>query len=900
MARERKEASATEFAEQPRGSWFNEPAEKVMGDFSVGGAGLSSEEAAARLEKYGPNELKAEKRKGLFARFAAQFKDVMVIVLLCAAVVTTIIALVEKNYREFIDVGIILAIVLINAVIGVVQESKAEQALQALKNMSRPFAKVRRGGEVSKIESAKLVPGDIVVLEAGDVVPADMRLTLSKSMKIQESALTGESVPVEKDSNAVCPENAPLGDRHNMAFSTAVVTYGRGEGVVVGTGMNTEIGRIAGILADSEEELTPIQKKLNKTGKIISIAVIAIAAVIFAVSILGTIKWGVTADTVINAFMTAVAIAVAAIPEGLTAVITIIMAIGVQRMSKRNAIIKKLPAVETLGSTEVICSDKTGTLTLNQMTVKQIYANGPEAENELRNCMVLCNDTIIKNTDKGVSLAGDPTETALVAYYNLMGSAGDLVASHKRLDEIPFDSERKLMTTVNDVEGRETVYTKGAPDLLIERCSKISDNGKIRDLTDEDREKIKAKNSEFASAALRVLAYAFKERDEEAYEKNLIFLGLSGMIDPPRTEVRDSVALCRKAGITPIMITGDHRDTAYAIAKELDICKDDAEVITGAELNGLSDEELTENVAKYHVYARVSPEHKVRIVRAWKARGKIVAMTGDGVNDAPSIKAADIGVGMGITGTDVTKSAADMVLADDNFATIVSAVKEGRKIYDNMQKTIQYLLSANICEVLSLFIATLVFTAVSMDAVFLFPIQILWINLVTDSLPALALGMEEGGDNLMDNPPRKASDNLFSGHLGLNIIYQGAIQTVIVLAVFFGAAFGPWGHEAGTAMAFITLCLVQLFHCYNAKSLNGTIFHKNILNNKFMQISFVIGAILTVGVALIPGLNGVFHVVDLSPVQWLTAVLSAFAVIPLVEFGKLLIRAAIRQKKRGA
>lgn len=878
-------------------NYYSSTVDETFSELKTDRNGLSKAEAQSRLDKFGKNELKGEKKKNVFVRFLEQFKDVMVIVLLCAAAVTAVIAFVEKSYDEFIDVGIILAIVIINAVIGVVQESKAEQALEALKNMSKPYAKVRRDGEILKVESANLVVGDIVILEAGDVVPADLRLTETRSLKLEESSLTGESVPSEKDAAAICASDAGIGDRVNMAFSASVVSYGRGEGAVVAVGMDTEIGKIAGMLSESDNTETPIQKKLNKTGKFISIAVIAIAAVIFLVSILSTVHIGVTADTVIDAFMTAVAIAVAAIPEGLTAVITIIMAIGVQRMSKRNAIIKKLPAVETLGSTEIICSDKTGTLTLNKMTVKKTYSNGEAAERELLKCMVLCNDTVVKTDEKnGVTLMGDPTETALVAYYNLNGDSVKLNNDNPRVDEAPFDSVRKLMTTVNKTENGRMVYVKGAPDMLLEKCVKISVNGEIRDLNEADKKEIAAKNTEFASEALRVLAYAYKPDDGADYESNLIFLGLTGMIDPPREEVKAAVAVCKKAGITAVMITGDHKDTAYAIAKELDICNDEGQVTTGAQLNEMSDEELSDKVESFRVYARVSPEHKVRIVKAWKSRGKIVAMTGDGVNDAPSIKAADIGVGMGITGTDVTKGAADMVLADDNFATIVDAVKEGRKIFDNMQKTIQFLLSANICEVLSLFISTLVFSITGQSAVFLLPIQILWINLVTDSLPALALGMEEGDDGIMNNPPRKSNDNLFAGHLGLNIVYQGILQTAIVLAVFFGCNYGPWGHDVGSSLAFITLCLVQLFHCFNARSINGTVFRKGFFKNRFMFIAFGVGAALTVGVALIPGVNGVFGVVELSFVQWLTAICAAFSIIPLVEISKLIIN-AIRKKK---
>ncbi len=886
--------------------WFSDSIESVKAKLNVPDGGITAEEAEKRLAEYGKNQLAEKKKRNVVLRFLDQFKDVMVIILLCAAAVTTVVALVEKSYSEFIDVGIILAIVIINAIIGVVQESKAEQALEALKNMSKPFAKVRRGGEILKVESASLVPGDTVILEAGDVVPADLRLTDSRSLKIEESALTGESLPSEKDAFCICNEDAGIGDRKNMAFSTSVVTYGRGEGVVIGTGMNTEMGKIADMLAESEEELTPIQKKLNKTGKFISLAVVIIAAVIFVVTVLSSIPAmkqnnSVIADTIIEAFMTAVAIAVAAIPEGLTAVITIIMAIGVQRMSNRNAIIKKLPAVETLGSTEIICSDKTGTLTLNKMTVKKTYSLGEAGEKRLLECMTLCNDTVLKRDGDKEMLMGDPTETALVAYYNLTGDSEELKKLNPRVDEVPFDSDRKLMTTVNATPDGRIVYTKGAPDMLIEKCSYILDGDTVRELTAEDKKVIAEKNSYFASDALRVLAYAYKKDDGTEYEKNLIFIGLTGMIDPPREEVKAAVAVCKKAGITPVMITGDHRDTAYAIAKELNICNNESQVITGAELNDISDEELAKNIDKYRVFARVSPEHKVKIVKAWKSRGKIVAMTGDGVNDAPSIKAADIGVGMGITGTDVTKGAADMVLADDNFATIVEAVKEGRKIFDNMQKTIQFLLSANICEVLCLFIVTVLFSILGQGAAdsFLYPIQILWINLVTDSLPALALGMEEGNDDIMNNPPRKSDDNLFAGHLGINIVYQGILQTIVVLAVFLGAQFGGWEHEVAASMAFITLCLIQLFHCFNSKSLTGTIFHKDIFKNKFMLLAFGIGCVLTVGVALIPGLNTVFHVVDLNWIQWLVAVLAAASIIPLVEAGKAISR-YVHNKKLAA
>ncbi|KAI4453181.1 calcium-transporting atpase [Holotrichia oblita] len=648
--------------------------------------GLSSKEAEERLIAHGENKLAEVKKPSILYKFFMQFKNVMVMVLLAAAVITSAVAIIEKNYSEFVDVCVILAIIVINAIIGVIQESKAEHALEALKKMSQPFAKVRRGGEIIKIETSKIVTGDIVILEAGDVVPADMRLLQTASLKIEESSLTGESIPVEKDATVICTPDAPLGDMLNMAFSSCVVSYGRGEGVVMATGMNTQMGQIANMLRNEDETETPLQRRLNKTGKFISISVLVIALVIFAVSVIGSAlsSSGINTSSVLHAFMTAVAIAVAAIPEGLTAVITIIMAIGIQKMSKRNAIIKKMTAVETLGSTEIICSDKTGTLTLNKMTVTKIFSLGEKAEQELNKCMVLCNDTIVKySDDKKIITIGDPTETALTNYVDKCGiDVKTMLTSFSRVEEQPFDSERKMMTTINDINGTKTVFSKGAPDILLTKCTHILDGNAIREMTQADRDNIIKQNRAFAMDALRVLAFAQKVYNGGEFEKDLVFLGLAGMIDPPRSEVKEAVRICKKAGIIPVMITGDHRDTAYAIAKEIGIAQDETQVTTGAAVAQLSDEELIKQVHLFRVYARVSPEHKVRIVKAWQATGKTVAMTGDGVNDAPSLKTADIGVGMGITGTDVTKGAADMVLSDDNFATIVVAVQEGGVIMD--------------------------------------------------------------------------------------------------------------------------------------------------------------------------------------------------------------------------
>ncbi len=860
--------------------------------------GLTDAEAAKRLARDGENKLKEAKRDSVAKKFFMQFTDVMVIVLIAAAVISAVIAVVEKQYSDFIDVGIILAIVILNAVIGTVQECKAEKAMASLKKMSAPYCKVRRGGEIKRIETTALVKGDIVILEAGDVVPADIRLIKCASLKAESATLTGESVSEEKFTHAITGVGIPLADRDNMLFGSSTVTYGRGEGVVTAAGMDAEIGKIASMLDTKEKSVTPLQKKLNKTGKFISIAVLVIAALVFVIGILSEIGTGsVTLDGVLDSFMTAVALAVAAIPESLTAVITIIMALGVQKLSKQNAIIKKLPAVETLGSTNIICSDKTGTLTLNRMTVKRIYADGsfdPNAKSDsverLLRCMCFCNDTVVK-TDGAFSTMGDPTETALVDYAHKLGvDKPSLDKSCPRIDEIPFDSERKLMTTVNRESGGDVVYTKGAADILVKLCTHILDGGKKRKITPDDISAIEDANRKMADDALRVLAYAYKPRtvaDRNTYERELVFIGLSGMIDPPREEVKSAVELCKSAGINVVMITGDNRNTAVAIATQLGICGSGKEAITGAELERMSDDMLIKRVREFHVYARVSPEHKVRIVRAWKANDMIVAMTGDGVNDAPSIKAADIGVGMGITGTEVTKEAADMVLTDDNFATIVTAVKEGRTIFANMQKTIQYLLAANIAEVMSLFLATLIFAFNKNPIVFLLPLQILWVNLVTDSLPALALGMEPPEGDVMLTPPRKSNDNLFAGQVGINIIYQGVLQTAIVLGVFLGCAFSGWGHDVGTTMSFLTLCFVQLFHSFNARSLTGSIFNKNFFKNKMLFISFFVGMALTVGLACLPVTHDVFSLQWLNWQQWLTVIMSSFSIIPMVELVKL-------------
>ncbi len=879
--------------------YYDEDTSLVMEQLGSGREGLSDSEAARRLEENGPNALTEGERKSLLAKFIEQFKDVMIIVLLVAALVSAVLAVVESNYADLVDSGIILAIVLLNAIIGLVQENKAEQAMEAMKNMNKPYAKVIRQGVQRQIRSEELVVGDIVVLEAGDSVPADIRLIESASLKIEESALTGESVPVEKDASAIIDADAPLGDRVNMAYSSGAVTYGRGRGVVTATGMDTEVGKIAEMLTQNEEEETPLQQQLDKTAKMLSVIVIVIAIIIFAanvireVSALGTVG----ADSIIAAFMTAVAIAVAAIPEGLPAVVTIVLAMGVQRMAKRQAIVRNLPSVETLGCCEIICSDKTGTLTLNKMTVRRLWilGNTATAEEALQDqkfdlvvrTFALCNDTQEGAGEDGSKLLGDPTETALVQYLKDRGmSYGDLTGTWQRIDELPFDSNRKLMTTVNKNQDQVCAHVKGAPDMLIPRCTRIWTEEGIRPITEQDVAEITAANSQMASQALRVLAAAIKTDDldnRDAYEQDLVFVGLVGMIDPPRPEVKEAVRICKQAGMRALMITGDHKDTAAAIAADIGILEPGQKVMTGAEIDSLSDEEFSRIIEEYSVFARVSPENKVRIVKAYKAKDKIVAMTGDGVNDAPSIKAADIGIGMGITGTDVSKGAADMVLADDNFATIIGAVEEGRKIYANIKKAVQFLLSANVAEVLCLFIVS-----VFMGKDFLTPVMILWVNLVTDSLPALALGVEPAEKDVMSHKPRKSGGSLFAGKTGIDIALQGCMQTLLVLASYMIGVKVFGDEHVGITMAFVSLAMIQLFHAYNMRSQVHSVFNKQFFSNKLMNLAFVVGAVLMILVLFIPGVRGLFDAVSLTGAQWAWALICSFMIIPLVEIQKLI------------
>ncbi len=881
-------------------TFHNKNIEEVFSEVKSCTDGLSGKEAEDRLLQNGKNELNQGKKKSMLTKFFEQFKDVMIIVLIAAAVVSASIAIFQKEYGELIDSAIIMLIVLINAIIGLVQENKAENALDALKNLNKPYSKVLRGGKLAQIKSEELVVGDVVQLDAGDIVPADLRLISSASLKIEEAALTGESVPSEKDSQSLVSENAPLGDRTNMAYSSGVATYGRGLGVVVATGMNTEVGKIAGMLGQTNDQTTPLQKQLNKTAKVLSVIVLAIAAVIFIASV-------IRKNEIINAFMTSVAIAVAAIPEGLPAVVTIVLAIGVQRMSKRNAIIRNLPAVETLGCCEIICSDKTGTLTLNQMTVKQLFTlnGGTISADEFSNddnaspivrAMTLCNDSV----ESGDVLVGDPTETALVYFAKSKGvDFSALKKDWQRINEIPFDSVRKTMTTVNSFDGQTVAHIKGATDIMLTNCKYFLDGKDIRELTENDVEVIKSANKNMANHALRVLGVAVKFdnlEDVSALERDMVFVGLVGMIDPPRPEVKEAVKVCIKAGMRPIMITGDHIDTASAIAKEIGILKPGDKVMLGAEIDKLSDEEFSACIKEYSVFARVSPENKVRIVRAYKSFGSVVAMTGDGVNDAPSIKEADIGIGMGITGTDVSKGAADMILADDNFATIIGAVEEGRKIFSNIKKAIQFLLSANIAEVLCLFIAT-----VFLDVRMLTPVMILWVNLVTDSLPALSLGIEDAEKDVMDYPPRNARGSLFAGKMGIDILIQGVMQTILVMTSFclghYALKDGLANEGVGMTMAFITLCLIQLFHSYNLRSQNNTLFTKKIFHNKWLNGSFVVGALLILAVTLIPPLMTIFDTTALSGIEWLLSVGLAVMIIPFIEVQKAIERAMEKRNK---
>ena len=888
--------------EQSKALFYTQGEEEVLKNLDTSVDGLSTAQAKERLDAYGFNELDEGEKRSLLSKFIDQFKDLMIIILLVAAALSVI----TEGMHGLTDACIILAVVVLNAAFGVYQEGQAEAAIEALKNMSSPLARVRRDGNIVEIDSRELVPGDIVLLEAGDVVPADMRLLEAASLKIEEAALTGESVPVEKDITETVAADAGIGDRVNMGYQNSNVTYGRGTGVVTNTGMYTEVGKIADMLANADESQTPLKQSLEQLSKSLTYLIVAIALVTFLVSVF------IRGEQPLEGLMVAVALAVAAIPEGLPAIVTILLSLGTTTLAKRNSIVRKLPAVETLGSTEIIASDKTGTLTMNQMTVEKVYANGQlqsadtelGADNTTLRIMNFANDTKV---DPDGKLIGDPTETALVQFgldHNF--DVRDVLKSEPRVAELPFDSDRKLMSTIHkEADGTYFVAVKGAPDQLLKRVTRIEINGEVRPITDEDKQAILTTNKDLAKQALRVLMMAYKTTSEiptlesEVVESDLIFSGLVGMIDPERPEAAEAVRVAKEAGIRPIMITGDHQDTAEAIAKRLGIIDpNDTEdhVFTGAELNELSDEEFQKVFKQYSVYARVSPEHKVRIVKAWQNDGKVVAMTGDGVNDAPSLKTADIGIGMGITGTEVSKGASDMVLADDNFATIIVAVEEGRKVFSNIQKSIQYLLSANMAEVFIIFFATLFGWDV------LQPVHLLWINLVTDTLPAIALGVEPAEPGIMTHKPRGRQSNFFDGGVFGAIIYQGILQTILVLAVYGWGLVFPEHHTQGAihadalTMAFATLGLIQLLHAFNVKSVYQSVFKVGLFRNKTFNWAIPVAFILLMATIVVPGFNNLFHVSHLSLTQWLAVIVGSFLIVVLVELVKDIQRALGKDK----
>ena len=878
---------------------YTHSSEEVLAQLNATEEGLSSAEVQKRQEKYGPNKLRDAEKKTMFQRFVDQLKDPMLIILMIAAAVsagTTVLHNVQnpENPEGLAEVFINLIVVMLNAILGVLQESKAEAAIEALQTMTAATCKVLRDGKQMSVHSDELVPGDIVILEAGDAVPADGRLLESASLKIEEAALTGESVPVNKVIDALGlgegQEDVPLGDRKNMCYMGSTVVYGRGKALITRTGMDTEMGKIAGALAATGEEQTPLQKKLDELGQSLSKMVLGICVFIFAFNLF--MAGSLELDVILSTFMVAVSLAVAAIPEGLATVVTVVLSIGVTNMSKRSAVIRRLTAVETLGCTQVICSDKTGTLTQNKMTVVEHV--GPTGL--LASAMALCSDAKLNAEGQA---EGEPTEAALVNFANKEGlPKQELEAKQPRVDEAPFDSSRKMMSTVHDLGGSFIQYTKGAPDEVLKRCTAYIENGEVKAMTEQKMAEILKANKDMADRALRVLAAAKRDwtakptdNTPEFLEHDLIYIGLTGMIDPVRPEVKAAIEECRRAGIRPVMITGDHKDTAVAIAKELGIIEDASQAITGAELNNIPDDQIAEAVKQYSVYARVQPEHKVRIVTAWKANGAITAMTGDGVNDAPSIKSADIGVGMGITGTDVTKNVADMVLADDNFATIVSAVGEGRRIYANIRKAIQFLLASNMSEVLGVFSATL------MGFTLLNPVHLLFINLVTDCFPALALGMEEAEPDTMNKPPRGSKEGIFSGGLGFDIAYQGILVTAITIASYIiGHCFEAGGFEMprgvsddGMTMAFLTMSMCEIFHAFNMRSQRKSIFTLGT-HNKVLWAAMLGSLLLTTAVLEVPFLADAFGFTPISWTEYGVALLLAVSVVPIVEIVKLIQR----------
>ena len=892
--------------------WFNKTTKEVEGELKTNSEkGLNSKQVEQYQQKYGANELQGKKKESLLKKFINQFKDFSIIVLIIAAIVSGVVGIAEGE--GITDTIIILIVVLLNAVIGVAQESKAEKSLEALKKLSSHASKVIRNGKEQVIPARELVPGDLVIIETGDYIAADLRIIEAVNLKSQEASLTGESVPVEKITEKIAGNEIGIGDRKNMLFSSSLITYGRGKAIVVNTGMNTEVGKIAGMLDNAEKQETPLQQKLNDLGKTLGIACLAICAVIFVIGLL-------QGKEIIDMFMTAVSLAVAVIPEGLVAVSTIVLAIGVQKMVKKHAIVKKLPAVETLGSSTVICSDKTGTLTQNKMTVEKVFCDDElqdvkkvntteDFKKLVYNCM-LCNDSRLLEDGQ---LAGDPTETALVDMAFKLDYEQSIYRENPRVEEVPFDSERKLMTTVNKKNGKYIVYTKGGVDELLKCCNSFLYKGEIRTSINNYAKWIRENNEKMAKDALRVLAFAYKELDHmpsktemKTIESDLTFIGMVGMIDPPRIEAKKAVEKCKKAGIKTVMITGDHKVTAVAIAKKLGILKDESEALTGTELEKMTDEELTKNVRKYSVYARVSPEHKVRIVKAWQANGEVVAMTGDGVNDSPALKTADIGCAMGKVGTEVAKEAADVILTDDNFATIVSAVEEGRRIYDNILKVIQFLLSCNVGEVIVLLLATLFapqigqwfgISDITMIQVLL-PIHILWINLVTDTFPALALAFDPANKDIMDRKPVKRNEGIFTKGRTFRIIYQGLMIGLLTLAAYLiglgtthtaidGLTLEQTKIEVGQTMAFIVLAFSELIHVFNIRDNKNSIFKTGILGNGALILAILASALLMVVILFIPQLRTIFSIPILPSDNIIETIVLVLSPIIIVEIMKL-------------
>lgn len=863
--------------------WYKKSKNEILKELDVDEKnGLSSNEALRRLEKYGKNKLVTKKKKTLFKQFLSQLKDVMIYILIIAAIISAFLG-------EISDALIILLVIVINAVIGVVQESKAEKALDALKELSTPKALVKRDGSLKEILSEDIVPGDIVIIDAGRYIPGDLRLIDTANLKIEESAFTGESVPSEKDASFLPDKEIPIGDQNNMAFMSTLATYGRGVGVVVGTGMNTEIGKIAKMIEQEENDETPLQKKLSELGKILGFLAVGICILIFIISFF-------QGRDLLEMFLTSISLAVAAIPEGLPAIVAIVLALGVQRMVKKNAIIRKLPAVETLGSVSIICSDKTGTLTQNKMTVTTVYTNDSYIkesefnlnENEsklLVDCMVLCNDASYSEKNQ----TGDPTEIALLeSSFKLNILKEKLEKDFKRIDEIPFDPDRKLMTTVNLIDNKARVFTKGALDSILSICNKISINGKLLDFTKEYKAKVLENSNIMSDKALRVLAFAYKDISKEnivldSLEKDLVFIGMVGMIDPPRLEVKDSIKLCKSAGITPVMITGDHKNTAFAIANELGIAENISQAITGHEIDKFKEEEFNEKIINYRVFARVSPEHKVKIVKAFKSHGNIVSMTGDGVNDAPSLKAADIGVAMGITGTDVSKGASDMILTDDNFSTIVSAVEEGRKIYLNIKKSIVFLLSCNLGEILTLFTAILLNWNSPLQ-----PIHILWVNLITDSFPALALGVDKTKEDVMNNPPRNPKESIFVKSDKVQLIINGILIGGITLFAFkLGERLYADSLIHAQTMAFVVLSVSQLFLSLSLRSNTKSAFSLGLFSNKYLVYSILLGIFLQVIIISISFIANIFKVTPLLLYDWIVVIFVSLIPFAINEILKL-------------